>query len=90
MTEIGFDSKTQGVVAGHMESADVRGPGGPNAFPSMVRRKFVGETAVKIVRLSDIYRIPVAVMGKLGEDVDARTNKVDGADGVVLKFIPRE
>lgn len=38
------------------EIADVSGP--PTGNASAMRRKFIGETAQKVVNLADIYRIP--------------------------------
>jgi hypothetical protein len=59
----------------------------PNAIPAMVRRKFVGETAQKIVRLSDIYRVPIAVEGDFAEKIDSGPFEINGPDGMQLKLI---
>jgi hypothetical protein len=66
---------------------DVRGPGAADVIELMMRRKFIGKTAGKIVRLTDVYRVPPAVAGLPAEDVDAAYGVKPRADGVVLKFV---
>ena len=88
MAKIGLDLETFRQTADNMQGAYVRGPGGDNAIPTMVMRKFIGETATKIVRLANIYRIP-AKRRTFAEDVHPRSNVVDGADCVVLGFVSR-
>jgi len=88
MTEIGFNSQSFGVV-GDNECADVRGPGSANVCPPMVRRKFIGQPAGKIVRLAHIYRMPTTVAGRLAENVDASNRVEHRSDRVVLEFVTR-
>lgn len=52
----------------------------------MVRRKFIGETTAKVVRLADIYR-PHEYSGWRYEDVNTGPLKINGADRVTLKVI---
>jgi hypothetical protein len=89
MTEIGFDSDSFGVPASDDHCADVCGPGAGYAVPSMMRRKFLGQTATKIVRLADIYRIPATIRPFLAEDVDAANLVERHTDCVVLEFVSR-
>jgi hypothetical protein len=58
LPKLGLDSETFALIARDMECTYVRGPMGTNAVYPMVRRKFVGQTAAKVVRLADIYRLP--------------------------------
>ncbi len=89
MTKISLDSQTLGVPASDDHRADVCGPGAGYAFPPMVRRKFVGQATMKVVRLADIYRIPETIGALLTKDVDA-TNLVERhTDCVVLEFVGR-
>lgn len=88
MTEISFDSQSCGVVGDH-ERADVRGPGSANACPPMMRRKFIGQTAEKIVCLAHIYRMPTTIAGRLAEKIDASNRVEHCSDRVVLEFITR-
>jgi hypothetical protein len=53
----------------------------------MVRRKFVGQTSAKVVRLADIYRVPKAIYAASAEDINATNGIKDCSDGVVLKFV---
>jgi hypothetical protein len=88
MTEISFDSQSFGVVGDH-ECADVRGPGSANAFPPMMRRKFIGQPTGKVVCLAHIYRMPTPIAGRLAEKVDASNRVEHRTDRMVLEFIPR-
>jgi len=72
---------------GDVQGSYVRGPGGPNALPAMVRRKFIGKTAGKVVCLSDIYRVPTPLAGGATEDVNAASGAVERTDGVQLKLV---
>lgn len=87
MTQVRFDCQPGGVPAVDDHSADVRGPGSANAVPLMVQRKIIGQTAEKVVRLSDVFRIPAAVRRKGAEDIDAGDLIEDGPDAVVLEFV---
>lgn len=87
MTEIGFDSQSFGVPATDDHCADVCGPGSANAFPLMMRRKFVGQTSGKVVRLADIYRIPAIISRQPAKYVDAAKGIECHSDSVVLEFI---
>jgi hypothetical protein len=87
MTQICFDSHSIGTPATDDHRADVRGPGAGYVFPSMMARKFIGKTAGKVVRLSDIYRIPKPIGALFAEDVDSANEVKDSADGVVLEFV---
>jgi len=73
MAQIGLDFETPlgGVRPGHDHCADVTGPGAGYVLPLMMARKFIGETTTKVVRLSDVYRIPPAVCGEVAENIDA-------------------
>jgi hypothetical protein len=79
MTQIGFDFETPlgGVVSANDHCTNVGGPCAGYILPPMMVRKFVGETAAKVVRLSDIYRIPPSVGGKVAEDIHS-ANGVKG------------
>lgn len=89
MTQIGFDCETQGapVVVGHMQCADVRSPGGPNAFPAMVKRQVAGETTGEIVRLANVYRAPLVCRDHAAEQVDTGTRQVRGPNRVKVHVI---
>jgi len=65
MTEVSFDSNAFGIPASDDHRADVCGPGAGYAIPLMMGRKFFGQTAAKVVRLADIYRIPSLICGSL-------------------------
>jgi hypothetical protein len=71
-----------------MEGTYVRGPLGTNAVYPVVRRKFVGQTAAKVVSLADIYRLPSEAVG-LAKDIDSRKGEVAGANLVVFKLVDR-
>ncbi len=60
MTEIGIDSQALGIPTFDNEGADVSGPMSAYAVPSMVGLGFIGEATQKVVRLSDVFRIPDA------------------------------
>lgn len=87
MTKIGLDSDSFGVPASDDHRADVCGPGAGYSRPLVMARKFIGETTPKIVRLSDVYRLPQ--QGYLS------TKNVDSGNGVeddvserkVLEFV---
>ena len=92
MTQIRLDIEPPlgGVAAADDHSADVRGPGAGYAIPPMMRRKFVGQTATKVVRLSDILRVPSAVRSEFAENVNASYGVPGNAvDRVVIEFVPR-
>jgi hypothetical protein len=76
MAEIGFDSHALGISTLDDQSADVSGPMSAYTIPMMVRRKFIGETAQKIVCLSNIYRIPGAYRCRFAEDVNSWKGEV--------------
>lgn len=89
MTQIGFDSETQGtdVVVGNMQRADVSGPGGPNAFPAVVKRQVAGETTGKVVCLANVYRAPLVRRDLAAEHVDAGALQVAGPNRVKVHVI---
>ncbi|MGD9540793.1 MAG: hypothetical protein AB7V61_07655, partial [Methylocystis sp.] len=87
MTEIGFDSQSQGVVAGHMQGAYVGCASGSNALPIVMARKVVGDTTAKIIRLADIHRVPSQIWRELTEYVDSGSGIVAHADRVKLEII---
>ncbi len=80
--EVGLDTLTQGKVARYMEGADVCGPGGPNAAPAVVQCELLGQSAVEVVRLSNVDGIPIAVRGQLAEDIDAGSGQIGRPDGM--------
>jgi len=86
MTEVSFDSNAFGIPASDDHRADVCGPGAGYAIPLMMGRKFFGQTAAKVVRLADIYRIPSLICGELAKNVNA-TDGVEGnaTDGKVRR-----
>lgn len=45
MPQIRFNRQSQGVIAGDVEGADVSGPGGPNALPSVMGGELAREPA---------------------------------------------
>jgi hypothetical protein len=70
-------------------TADVCGPGAGYVIPLVMRKKFIGETASKVVCLAHIYRMPM-IAGRLAENVDAAYGvKRNAINGEVLKFVPR-
>jgi hypothetical protein len=87
MAEISFDSQALGISTLDDQGADVSGPMSAYAVPIMVRRKFIGETAQKIVCLSDIYRIPGAYGRGFAEDVGSGDGIVYRPDWVKPKII---
>lgn len=87
MPEISFDVPTQGIPAGDMERADVCSPTADNAIPLMMLPKFVGDASGKIVRLSDIDRLPIAVGSLPTEDVNAGPGVILGANSMEVKVI---
>lgn len=90
MTQIGLDPHSFGIPASDDHCADVRGPGAGYIREDMVRRKFVGQTSSKIVRLSDIYRIPSVVRCQMAEDINTGNGvECDRFDFEVLKFVGR-
>jgi hypothetical protein len=89
MTKVSFDSDSLGFPASDGHCADVRGPSAGYVIPLMMGKKFIGETAKKIVRLSDIYRIPKC-RPLQAKDVDAGDRvEFHSAEGKVLEFVPR-
>lgn len=89
MSQISFDGHACGIPATDNHCADVSGPGAANCVPPMVRRKFIGQTAQKVVRLADIYRIPKTIGALTAKDVDAADSIEDGTNRVVLEFVRR-
>jgi hypothetical protein len=89
MTQISLDSQSFGVSASDDQRADVCGPGAGYVWPTMMRRKLIVQAALKVVRLSDVYRIPKTVSGTAAEDVDTGDRVKGHADCVVLKFVSR-
>jgi hypothetical protein len=90
MTQIGLDSHPFGVPASDDHCADVSGPRPGYVDNTMVSRKFIGETTAKVVRLSNIYRIPKAISPLMAEDVNAADGvERDVPDPVVVEFVPR-
>jgi len=87
MAEITFDSQAFGISTLDDQSADVSGPMSTYAIPMMVRRKFIGEATQKIVRLSNIYRIPGAYGRRFAEDVGSRNGAVYRPDWVKPKIV---
>lgn len=87
MPQIGLDIQPGGFPPGDDHSAYVSGPGAANSPPLMMQRKFIGETAGKIVALSDVFRVPNPVRSTSAEDVNARNRIEDSPDRVVLKLV---
>lgn len=87
MTKIGFDGQSFGYIPRDNEGADVCGPGAANAFQPMVRRKFIGKTSGKVVRLADIYRVPPLVRRLAAKDINPADGIKRRPDGVMLKFV---
>ena len=71
MTEIGFDSQSLGISTLDDQCADVSGPMSAYTIPTMMCCKFIGEATQKIVRLSNIYRIPGGYGRGFAENVGA-------------------
>lgn len=90
MAEIGFDLQSQGIMSGDVQSADVRGPGGSNAFPAVMRSKLIGETARKVVCLSDIYRVPIAIDRTATEDIDTGPLQINYRNRMQLELVSTE
>lgn len=89
MTEISFDSQSFGVVGDH-ERADVCGSGAGYVVPLVMRKKFIGETASKVVCLANIYRVPLPIYSLFAEDIDTAYGvKRNAINGEVLKFVSR-
>jgi hypothetical protein len=90
MAQISLDSHPFGIPACDDHCADVRGSGAGYVTQPMVARKFIGETAAKVVRLSNIYRIPKPILPLMAEDVDAANGiECDDSEFEVLKFVGR-
>ena len=90
MTQIGFDIEPPlgGVVSADDHCADVSGPGAGHIIPAFMRRRIIGKTDAKIVRLADIYRVPATVRGKTAEDVYAADGiPCDAPERKVLEFV---
>jgi hypothetical protein len=68
MTEVGFDSNSFGVAASDDHCADMRGPSAGYVIPSIMRKKFIGDTTPKVVRLSNIYRVPQPIFSLSAEE----------------------
>jgi hypothetical protein len=69
------------------QSANVSGPMSAYCAPAMMRRKFIGETTQKVVRLANIYRMPGAYGRGLTEDVSAWNGEVCRPDWVKPKIV---
>lgn len=92
MSQVGLDidSPLGGVCPGDDHRADVSGPGAGYILPAMMARKFIGETASKVICLADIYRIPTSVSRLVARDVDAADGiERDVSQCEVLKLILR-
>jgi hypothetical protein len=87
MTKVGFDSQSQGVVAGHMQGAYVGCASGSNALPIVMARKVVADATAKVVRLADVHRVPTQVWRELTEYVDSGSAVVAHPDRVKLEII---
>lgn len=74
-------------IAGHMESADVAGPGGNNALPAVMQVQFITDAAFEAGGLADVNGVPVSVDGELAEDVDAGALIVLRADQMELEVV---
>jgi hypothetical protein len=88
MSEVRLDLNALGVSSEHMQSADVCGPSSSNAIPGVMPRKLIGETAGKIVRLANIYRVPSAHRSRFTKDINPRLCVILHADFVKLELIP--
>jgi hypothetical protein len=90
MTQIGldFDPPLGGIVSANDHSADMGGPCAGYVLPPVMMRKFIGETAAKVICLADIYRIPTSVSSKSAEDVDS-TDRIecDRSEFEVFKLV---
>jgi hypothetical protein len=87
MTQIGFDSQAVGFQPGHMQRADVSGPGGDNALPAMMRRRVLAQSGTKVVCLADVYRLSLTASERFAKNVDAGAGMVDDPECGILKFI---
>ena len=88
MTQVCFDPHALGVPASDDHCADVRGPGAGNGIPTMMRSKFIGQTAAKVVCLSDIYRVPKPISALTTENINAADRVKSHSDSMVLKLVP--
>jgi hypothetical protein len=86
MTQIGLDSPALGSVV-DPATRDVGEAVSPCAFPLRVRRKFIGETSQKVVRLARIYRLPLGGGEAPAKDVNAADGEKYGANLVQIKGI---
>jgi hypothetical protein len=86
MTQIGLDSPALGSVV-DPATADVGEAVSPCAFPLRVRRKFIGETSQKVVRLAHIYRLPLGGVEASAKDVNAADREKHSADLVQIEGI---
>lgn len=82
--KISLDSQPQGFCSGHMQRADVSGPGAPNAFPAMMKRDLLRQPTLKVLRLADVDRIPSVVHRSPTENVHARYRSIDGTNLIEL------
>jgi hypothetical protein len=89
MSEVGLDIEAFRKRSRNMQRAYVRGPGGNNAVPGVMTRKFIGETTGKVISLANIYRLPIPVSQFMAENIDAGTRQIDRPDCVVLGFVAR-
>jgi len=82
MTQISLNSQPLGFSSIDTEGTYVGGPVTFGALPTMVRRKFIGQTAQKVVRLADIYRVPRVERSAFAGNIHSGNGKVDGPDRV--------
>jgi hypothetical protein len=79
MTKIKLDTQALGFASVDTEGTYMGGPVAPDTFPSMMRRKFIGDASKKVVRLADIYRVPGIVDSGLTKNIHS---------GDVVKVLP--
>jgi hypothetical protein len=70
-----------------MKRANVCGPVLVDASELVVGCKVGTEATVEVPSLSDVNGIPISVLRKLAENVDATPNVVSGANRVELKLV---
>lgn len=88
MTKVGFDLQPQGVIV-EPASANVGHAVLECAWPTMVRRKFIGDASQKVVRLADIYRIPAGRADLFSENVKTANGIEYGADVIQIERVKR-
>lgn len=87
LPEIGFNTLSQGQLSRDMERAYVRGPGGPNAIPSVMPEEAASQSAAEVFRLADVAGVPRPVGGLFAEDVDAGPLVIVRPDGAEMEFV---